>query len=188
MLLGLTFRAVEVAEADKFALRGEALRKAIDRDAAEGFVPFFVIATVGTTSTGAVDYIAEIGEVCASRARSFSYPRELMVIVKQYPTSFLHVDGAVGCSMYFMGIGLIHSGPESHTPCLTGGTSCGWPSWSNTPTRSAPTCTNGVWSVLTAVSGRVSYASEGRADLSALFFVRDRRNLTDAFDVTPVGA
>ncbi len=61
---------------------GETLRKAIEEDILAGLVPFFVsksstclspgslltkpVATVGTTSSGAVDRIAEIGEVCES--------------------------------------------------------------------------------------------------------------------------
>jgi aromatic-L-amino-acid decarboxylase len=57
----VTFRAVAVD--DDYVLRGDALRKAIEADVAAGLVPFFCIATVGTTSTGAVDYIAEVGQV-----------------------------------------------------------------------------------------------------------------------------
>lgn len=77
-LLGLQWRAVEVSEKDDYALRGDALRAAIDADSAKGYYPFFVgksscprdhqpltpaVATVGTTSTGAVDHVAEIGQV-----------------------------------------------------------------------------------------------------------------------------
>lgn len=36
-----------------------------------------IVGTIGTTSSGAIDYLAEIGEV-----------------VKQYPTMFMHVDAA----------------------------------------------------------------------------------------------
>jgi aromatic-L-amino-acid/L-tryptophan decarboxylase len=55
-------RAIEVDE--KFALRPDALAKQIDADRRAGLTPFFVCATVGTTSSHAMDPIAAIGEVC----------------------------------------------------------------------------------------------------------------------------
>ena len=54
------------------------LREAIDRDIREGAAPFLVVATAGTTNTGAVDPIAEITDVCRERE------------------VWLHVDGAYG--------------------------------------------------------------------------------------------
>jgi aromatic-L-amino-acid/L-tryptophan decarboxylase len=55
-------RAVEVDE--NFALRPEALAKQIEADRRAGLTPFFVCATVGTTSSHAMDPIAAIGDVC----------------------------------------------------------------------------------------------------------------------------
>jgi aromatic-L-amino-acid decarboxylase len=55
-------RLVEVD--DRFAMKPDALAAAIERDRASGLVPFFVCATVGTTSSNAMDPIAEIGEIC----------------------------------------------------------------------------------------------------------------------------
>ena len=63
-------------EADGYGLRGETVRKAIEEDVKAGLIPFIVsewclhkigdpltsVGTVGTTSTGAVDFIAEIGQ------------------------------------------------------------------------------------------------------------------------------
>ena len=40
------------------------LRMAVDADLRKGFLPFAVVATVGTTSTGSIDPVAAIGEVC----------------------------------------------------------------------------------------------------------------------------
>jgi len=55
-------RAVEVDEA--FAMRPERLAELIAGDKAAGRVPFFVCATVGTTSADGVDPVAEIGKIC----------------------------------------------------------------------------------------------------------------------------
>lgn len=55
-------RLIEVDE--KFAMRPEKLENQIQKDKAEGFQPFFVCATVGTTSSNAIDPILQIGEIC----------------------------------------------------------------------------------------------------------------------------
>jgi aromatic-L-amino-acid decarboxylase len=55
-------RAIEVD--DKFAMRPDALRRAIEQDKKAGKLPCFVGATVGTTSTLAWDPLAEIGAIC----------------------------------------------------------------------------------------------------------------------------
>ncbi|TSL82509.1 Aromatic-L-amino-acid decarboxylase [Bagarius yarrelli] len=48
----------------KFSLRGEALRKAIEEDKAEGLIPFYLCATLGTTPSCAFDCISELGPIC----------------------------------------------------------------------------------------------------------------------------
>lgn len=45
-------------------LRGDALREAVRKDKAAGLVPCYVVATLGTTGTGAFDALDELGEVC----------------------------------------------------------------------------------------------------------------------------
>lgn len=55
-------RAVAVDE--QFAMRPDDLRRQIEADLAEGLRPFFVVATVGTTSSLAMDLIRDIGEIC----------------------------------------------------------------------------------------------------------------------------
>ncbi len=55
-------RRVEVDE--KFAMRPDALAARIARDRSDGLMPCFVCATVGTTSSNAVDPLPEIGRVC----------------------------------------------------------------------------------------------------------------------------
>jgi aromatic-L-amino-acid/L-tryptophan decarboxylase len=55
-------RLIEVDEA--FAMRPEALARQIEQDRLAGLVPFFVCATVGTTSSNAMDPVPEIGPIC----------------------------------------------------------------------------------------------------------------------------
>jgi aromatic-L-amino-acid decarboxylase len=55
-------RLVEVDET--FAMRPEALRRQIEQDHRASLVPFFVCATVGTTSSNAIDPVPEIARVC----------------------------------------------------------------------------------------------------------------------------
>ena len=62
-------RSVPVDES--YAMRPDALAEMIAEDRAAGRIPFLVIATVGTTSTMAVDPIAAIGAVCRSEGLWF---------------------------------------------------------------------------------------------------------------------
>lgn len=55
-------RAIRVDE--KYALRPDALEEAMARDAAAGLVPACVVATVGTTSSTAIDPLPAIAEIC----------------------------------------------------------------------------------------------------------------------------
>ena len=59
-------RAIEVDE--KFAMRPAALAAQIGRDRAAGKIPFFICATIGTTSSNAIDPVREIAADC-SRTR-----------------------------------------------------------------------------------------------------------------------
>jgi aromatic-L-amino-acid/L-tryptophan decarboxylase len=61
--LGLdNLRLVEVDE--KFAMRPDALAQQIEQDRRAGLVPCFVCATIGTTSSNAIDPLPEIGHIC----------------------------------------------------------------------------------------------------------------------------
>ncbi len=55
-------RLIEVDE--RFALRPEELARQINEDREAGLVPCFVCATVGTTSSNAIDPLPEIGRIC----------------------------------------------------------------------------------------------------------------------------
>ena len=63
---------------DHRRLRPEAVARAIDADRSQGIVPVAVVATAGTTLTGAVDPIDALADVCDER------------------DVWLHVDGAYG--------------------------------------------------------------------------------------------
>jgi aromatic-L-amino-acid decarboxylase len=56
-------RLIEVDE--QFAMRPGLLKAQIQADRQAGLVPCFVCATVGTTSSNALDPVREIGEICA---------------------------------------------------------------------------------------------------------------------------
>ena len=65
---------------DRFRLPIEQLRKEIRSDRADGRHPFCVIANAGTTSTGAVDPLTELADLCAEE------------------DLWLHADGAYGAA------------------------------------------------------------------------------------------
>jgi aromatic-L-amino-acid decarboxylase len=78
-LLGLGSASVRALPLDEQRrLRPDAVGEAIDADLAAGVAPVAVIATAGTTLTGAVDSIAALADVCEERGL------------------WLHVDGAYG--------------------------------------------------------------------------------------------
>jgi len=54
-----------IAVDNKFAMRPSELRRAIKQDINEGLTPAFVCATVGTTSSTALDPLTEIGSICS---------------------------------------------------------------------------------------------------------------------------
>ncbi len=65
ILLGLGQKSlVKIAVDDKFRMRPDKLREAIEADKANGYLPFCVVATVGTTSTTSIDPIPEIVPIC----------------------------------------------------------------------------------------------------------------------------
>jgi aromatic-L-amino-acid decarboxylase len=62
---GLGSDAVRIVEVDDdLAMRPAALAARIERDKARGLTPVLVCATVGTTSTTAVDPLAQLGPIC----------------------------------------------------------------------------------------------------------------------------
>jgi len=80
-IAGLGRRHLRLIPVDEqFAMRPEALAAQITADRADGLIPCFVCATVGTTSSNALDPLPAIGRIC----------REAGI--------WLHVDGAMAGS------------------------------------------------------------------------------------------
>ncbi len=83
-LLGLGRKALRrIPVTDVLQLNVDALQEAIRHDRAAGSRPFCVVATAGTTNSGAIDDVPAIAEVCR---------REQL---------WLHLDGAYGASAVF---------------------------------------------------------------------------------------
>ncbi len=79
IILGVGIEGIRKIEVNEnFEMIPKKLEEAIEEDAKNGWLPFFVTATVGTTSTTAIDPIRQIAEIC-----------------NNYKI-WLHVDGAHG--------------------------------------------------------------------------------------------
>ncbi|KAG9126716.1 hypothetical protein FRC07_002259 [Ceratobasidium sp. 392] len=85
LVLGLQFRPIQVDKKDNFALRGDTLKSAIEEDLAR-------VATVGTTSSGAIDNIPEIGQPTKSADARYCGWRDHLV--RDHPDVWLHIDAA----------------------------------------------------------------------------------------------
>ncbi|KIM45051.1 hypothetical protein M413DRAFT_441699 [Hebeloma cylindrosporum] len=138
LVLGLQVRSIEVKLDHGFALREDALRDALESDAKIGRKPFILIATVGSTSSGAIDNLADIRKVA-----------------EDYPSLWVHVDAAwagvaLSCPEYRCELYLDDINSFAHSFCTN------FHKW-----------------------GLVNF------DCSALW-VRDRKNLTNALDITPI--
>ncbi|GJJ08842.1 hypothetical protein Clacol_003061 [Clathrus columnatus] len=95
LILGLKCRALQVTAKNNYALQGEEVSAALEEDRAAGFHPFVLIATIGTTYTGAVDRIDEIGPITRNNGL------------------WLHIDAA------WAGVAL--ACPEYHEACYLNG-------------------------------------------------------------------
>ncbi|MBI4531210.1 MAG: amino acid decarboxylase, partial [Candidatus Latescibacteria bacterium] len=79
MTLGIGQQGVRKIPVDTtFRMDARALAHAVEEDRSDGWLPFCVVATVGTTSTTSIDPLPEIAEVCRQH------------------NLWLHVDGAYG--------------------------------------------------------------------------------------------
>jgi aromatic-L-amino-acid decarboxylase len=66
MTLGFGLNALKkISTDDKLRMNAEELAAVVERDQSAGALPFAVVATVGTTSTTAIDPVREIADICA---------------------------------------------------------------------------------------------------------------------------
>lgn len=95
-IAGIGARNVRLIEVDSsFAMRPDALARQIEQDCAAGLIPAMVCATVGTTSSNAIDPVPEIARLC--RAHQI----------------WLHVDAAMsGTAALCPEFRYIHAGVE----------------------------------------------------------------------------
>ena len=65
LIAGIGRQNLRQSEVDEhFAMRPEALLAQVQEDRAAGLIPFFACATLGTTSSNALDPLPEIGQIC----------------------------------------------------------------------------------------------------------------------------
>lgn len=78
-VLGIGRRAIQIIACDRHGrMRVDALRAAIENDSSSGIAPMAIVASAGTTNTGAIDPLKELGEIARDNGIWF------------------HVDGAYG--------------------------------------------------------------------------------------------
>ncbi|KAL3693668.1 hypothetical protein R1sor_007319 [Riccia sorocarpa] len=64
-------RVIPTDSSTSFALSPSALRKALAEDTANGYMPFFLCGTLGTTSSAAVDPLSELGNIAQEHGMWF---------------------------------------------------------------------------------------------------------------------
>jgi aromatic-L-amino-acid decarboxylase len=65
IMLGLGKKSlVKIPTNERFEVDAEKLSEAIENDKQQGFLPFCVVATIGTTSTSSVDNVEKVADVC----------------------------------------------------------------------------------------------------------------------------
>jgi aromatic-L-amino-acid decarboxylase len=77
IIAGTKFRTIATRHEDKFALRGNDLKRALEDCRREGLIPYYLTVSLGATGTCAVDEFEEIAEV-----------------LKEWPEIWVHVDAA----------------------------------------------------------------------------------------------
>lgn len=77
-ILGIKWKSLPTYKRDAYALTGETVKAALKADEDLGLIPFMLIGTIGTTSSGTVDKLSDIGHVLKT----------------YHPRVFLHIDAA----------------------------------------------------------------------------------------------
>ena len=66
MIAGIGSKNIRHVEVNNdFSMNTSSLKKQIIKDIGQGYIPFFVCATIGTTSSNAIDSVNDIGKICA---------------------------------------------------------------------------------------------------------------------------
>ncbi len=101
MIAGIGVRNLRLIEVDNnFAMRPDLLAAAIARDQRDGLTPCFVCATVGTTSSNAMDPIAAISRICREQNLWLHVDAAMSGTAALCP-EFRHLqDGAEHCDSY----------------------------------------------------------------------------------------
>lgn len=101
MVCGIGIDNVRLVEVDQhFALNPKALAEQVTKDRNAGLVPFFVSATVGTTSSNAMDPLADIGAICHAHELWFHVDAAMSGTAALCP-EFRHIqDGLEGADSY----------------------------------------------------------------------------------------
>ena len=94
-IAGIGRQNLRLIEVDnQFALRPDLLAEQIERDRRAGLVPFFVCATVGTTSSGAMDPLRAIGTICRQQGLWFHVDAAMYGTAAICP-EFRHINDGV---------------------------------------------------------------------------------------------
>ena len=81
-VIGISNKRIRKIPTDSnFRMKIDELNKAVEQDIADGFIPFVIVGTAGTTNTGSIDPLNEIADIC------------------QKHEIWFHVDGAYGGSV-----------------------------------------------------------------------------------------
>lgn len=80
-IMGIPLKNIKKIETDElFRIKPDVLREQMKKDKEEGYIPFLIVGTAGTTNTGSIDPLNELADI----AEEFD--------------SWLHIDGAYGAT------------------------------------------------------------------------------------------
>ena len=85
---------------DDFKMRPEELERMVAEDLDAGHSPFFVCATIGTTSSHAMDPLAEIGEICRGHGVWLHVDGAMAGTAALCPEFRFHLDGLDAADSY----------------------------------------------------------------------------------------
>jgi aromatic-L-amino-acid decarboxylase len=95
-IAGLGLDNLRLIDVDKnFAMRADSLARQIEQDRRSGLVPCFVCATIGTTSSNAIDPLPDIGRICRENNLWFHVDAAMSGTAALCP-EFRHTHDGVG--------------------------------------------------------------------------------------------